>query len=129
MFQHFLRYVREENWFLFLKYSRRRANARYFGANPNRGRVRFSIELKDMQTFSVTAQDVEVSSMEATSAGQDAAQAVQDGFDRGLVGHGAARVQQGSISIFNARHDAGDTAEQCTFSGWGSVPHPVTAVI
>jgi len=70
-----------------------------------------------------------VGSVEATSAGQNAAQAVQDGFDRGLVGHGAARVQQSSISIFNARHDAGDTADQYTFSGWGSVPHPVTAVI
>jgi len=58
MFKHFLRDVREENGFLFLNYSRHRANARYFGTNPNRWRVRFSIELKDMQTFSVTAQDV-----------------------------------------------------------------------
>ena len=104
MFQHFLRYVREENWFLFLKHLRGRTNARDLGANLDRGCVRFSIELKDMQTFSVIAQDVEERSMETTTAGQNATQAVQDGFDRGLIGQGAGRIQQSSISIFGARH-------------------------
>src|SRR5262249_27619821 len=97
MFQHFLRYVRDENWFLFLKCSRRRADARNFGTNLDRGRVRFPIELKDMQTLSVTAQDVEVGSMEARTAGQNAAQAVQDGFYRRLLDHSAGHVEQGSI--------------------------------
>ena len=67
MFQHFLRYVRQENWFLFLKHLRRRANSRNFGTNLDRGRVRFSIELEDMQTVSIAVQDVEVGSMETTS--------------------------------------------------------------
>jgi len=42
--------------------------------------------------------------MEAASAGQNTTEAVQDGFHRGLIGHGAGRIQQGSISIFGARH-------------------------
>ena len=107
MFQHFLRYVREENWFLFFKHLRRRANARNFGTSLDRGRVRFSIELQQMQTFSVAVQDVEVGSMDATSTGQNVTQAVQDGFDRGLIGQGAGRIQQSSISIFGAPHDLG----------------------
>ena len=97
MFQHFLRYVGEENWFLFLKHSRRRANTRNFGTDFDRGRVWFSIELEDVQTLSVTAQDVEMSSMEATTAGQNAAQAVQDGFYRRLLDHRAGHVEQGSV--------------------------------
>ena len=76
MFQHFLRYIRQENWFLFLKHSRRRANACDLGSTHDRGGVRFSIELQYMQTFSVTAQDVEVGSMDATCARQNAAQAM-----------------------------------------------------
>ena len=46
MFQHFLRYVRQENRFLFLKHSRRRANACDLGSTRERGGVRFSIELQ-----------------------------------------------------------------------------------
>jgi hypothetical protein len=45
--------------------------------------------------------------MEPGSTGQNGTQAVQDGFDRGLIGHGAGRVQQNSISIFGGRHDRG----------------------
>jgi hypothetical protein len=104
MFQHFLRYVREENWFLFFKHLRRRANARNLRTNLDRRRVRFLIECQNLQTFSATVQDVEVGSMEVTSAGQNATQAVQDGFYRGLTGHRAGRIQQSSISIFGAPH-------------------------
>jgi hypothetical protein len=32
---------------------------------------------------------------------------VQNGFDRGLIGQGAGRIQQSSISIFSAPHDLG----------------------
>jgi len=104
MVEHFLRHVREENWFLFLKHSYHRASARNFGTNSDCGSVRFPIELKDMQTFSVRAQDVQGDSMDTTTARQNAAQAVQDGFDGGLIGHGAGRIQQSSISIFDTRH-------------------------
>ena len=64
MFQHLLRYVGEEDWFLFVKHLRHRANARELRTRLDRGCVRFSIELQDMQTFSVIAQDVEERSME-----------------------------------------------------------------
>ena len=107
MFQHFLRYVREEDWFLFLKHLRRRPNAGNFGTSLDRGRVRFSIELQDMQAFPPTVQDPEVGSMDVTSAGQNVTQAAQDSLDRGLIGHGAGRIQQSSISIFGAPHDLG----------------------
>jgi hypothetical protein len=93
MFQHFMRHVREENWFLLLKHLRRYTNARDFGSNLDGGRVRFSIELKDIQTFSVTAEDVEVGSMEATSVGHNVAQAVQHGFYRGLLSNRAGHVE------------------------------------
>ena len=42
--------------------------------------------------------------MEGASAGQNTTEAVQEGFHRGLIGHGAGRIQQGSISICGARH-------------------------
>ena len=45
--------------------------------------------------------------MKVTSAGQNVAQAVQDSFDRGLIGQGAGRIQQTSISFFSASHNAG----------------------
>ena len=45
--------------------------------------------------------------MDLASAGQNVTQAVQDSFDRGLIGHGAGRIQQSSISIFSAPHNAG----------------------
>ena len=44
--------------------------------------------------------------METTTAGQDPAQAVQNGFDRRLVSQGAGRIEQISISIFGSGHDA-----------------------
>ena len=53
-------------------------------------------------------QDVEVGSMEATSAGQNATQAVQDGFYRGLIGHSAGHVQQSSISSSVTRYHVRD---------------------
>jgi hypothetical protein len=104
MFQHLLRYVGEENWFLLLKRSRHRADTRYFGTNLDRRRVRFLVELKEMQTFSVTPQDVEVGSMEATTAAQNVAQAVQDGFYRRLLDHRTGGIQQSSVSILGAPH-------------------------
>jgi hypothetical protein len=69
MFQHFLRYIREENWLLLLERSRGRADARNLCANLDRGRVCFSIELQDMETFSVATQGVEERTMEAATAG------------------------------------------------------------
>jgi len=48
-----------------------------------------------------------VGAMKATTAGQNVAQAVQDSFDRGLIGESAGRVQQSSVSIFGAAHNAG----------------------
>lgn len=104
MLQHFLRYVREENWHLFRNYLRRRTNARNFGTSLDRRCVRFSIEPQQVQTFSATVQDVEVGSMDVTSVGQNVTQAVQDSLDRGLIRHGAGRIQQSSISIFGAPH-------------------------
>ena len=50
MFHHLLRYVREENWLLFVKHSRCRANARDAWYQSYGGRVCFSIELQNMQT-------------------------------------------------------------------------------
>ena len=44
--------------------------------------------------------------METTTAGQNPAQAVQNGFDRRLISQGAGRIEQISISIFGARHVA-----------------------
>jgi hypothetical protein len=107
MSQHFLRYVRQEDYFPFLKCSGCRADERNSGTDPDRWRVRFSIEVKEMQSLSITAKDVEVGAMKATTAEENVAQAVQDGFDRGLIGESAGRIQQSSISIFGAAHNAG----------------------
>jgi len=105
MSQHFLRYVRQEDYFPFLKCSGCRAYERNSGTDPDRGRVRFSIEVKEMQSLSITAKNVEVSAMKATTAGQNVAEAVQDSFDRGLIGESAGRIQQSSIPIFSAPHN------------------------
>src|ERR1700745_3873624 len=104
MFQHFLRYVGEENLFLFLKHARRCRNTRNFGTDFDRGGVRFSVELKEMQTLFLTAQDIEVGTMEATTAGQNAAQTVQDGFYRRLLDHRAGHVEQGSVPAIARRY-------------------------
>ena len=103
MFEHLLRYVREENWFQILKYSRHLANARKFCSNLDRGRVRFAIELEEMQAFSVTPQDVEVSSVKATATGQNTAKAVHDGLYRRLVDHSAGYIEQSSIPAISRR--------------------------
>jgi hypothetical protein len=42
--------------------------------------------------------------MDVASAGQNVTQAVQDSFDRGLIGHSAGSTQQRSIAIFGAPH-------------------------
>ena len=52
-------------------------------------------------------QDVEFGSVQSGSAGQNATEAVQNGFDRGLIGQGAGRIQQSSITIFGAPHILG----------------------
>ena len=64
MFQHFLRYVRQENWFLLLQCLCRRANPRNLGANSDGGSVRCSIKLEKMQSFSIAVQKIQVGSME-----------------------------------------------------------------
>ena len=51
MLQHFLRYVRDENWLLFLKHPRRRPNSCHFGSDLEWRCVRVSIELKHAQTI------------------------------------------------------------------------------
>ena len=108
MSQHFLRYVRQENRVPFLKCSGCGADERNSGTDLDRWRVRFSIEVKEMQSsLSITAKDVEVGAMKATTAGQNVAQAVEDSFDRGLIGESAGRIQQSSISIFGAARNAG----------------------
>jgi hypothetical protein len=53
MLQHFLRHIQDENWLLFLKRLRHRASAQDFGSSLDRGRIRFSIELKNMQSLFV----------------------------------------------------------------------------
>src|SRR5271165_1353694 len=45
--------------------------------------------------------------MQPRSAGQNVTQAVQNSFERGLIGQGAGRIQQSSISSFGAPHDLG----------------------
>jgi hypothetical protein len=99
MFQHFLRYVRNENWFLFLKHLRHRANARNCGTDFYRGRVCFSIEVKYMQTLSVTAEDPQVDSVKAATVGQNVAHAVQGSFYRRLLDHRRGRVEQCLVSL------------------------------
>jgi len=107
MSRHFLRYVRQEDYFPFLKCLGCRADERNSGTDPDRWRVRFSIEVKEMQSLSITAEDVEMGAMKTTTVGQNVAQAVQYSFDRGLIGESAGRIQQSSISIFSAPHNAG----------------------
>src|SRR5215469_17264746 len=97
MFQHFLRYIRNEHWFLFVKHLRSRTNAQDSGTGFDGGSVRFSIEFKNMQTLSVPVQDVKIGSMKATSTEQNAAQAVQDGLDRRLLDHRTGDIEQRSI--------------------------------
>jgi hypothetical protein len=63
------------------------------------------IELQHLQIFSITFQHVEVGSMDVAGAGKNVTQAVEDSFDRGLIGHCAGRTQQSSIAIFSASHD------------------------
>src|SRR5271166_2221759 len=41
------------------------------------------------------------------SAGQNVTEAVQNSFDCGLIGQGAGRIRQSSLSIFGAPHDLG----------------------
>ena len=43
--------------------------------------------------------------MEATTAGQNAAQAVQDSFYGGLIGDRGGHIEQRSIPIFSAPHN------------------------
>ena len=69
-----------------------------------------------MQTLSVIVQDVEFGPMQPRNAGQNVAQAVQDSFDRGLIGQGAGRIQQSSISIFGAPHNAGTYCAQVMYA-------------
>ena len=97
MFQHFLRYIRNEHWFLFVKHLRSRTNAQDSGTGFDGGSVRFSIEFKNMQTLSVPVQDVKIGSMKATSTEQNAAQAVQDGLDRRLLDVSSAMVEQPTV--------------------------------
>jgi hypothetical protein len=104
MSQHFPRYVRHENWFLFLKHLRHDANAQGFGPNLDRWGVRISIELNNLETFSVAGQNPQVGSMEDTSVGQNAAEAVQQRSYGGLIGHSAGHVQQSSISVSVSRY-------------------------
>ena len=103
MSQHFLRYVRQEDWFPFLKCSGCRADERNSGTDLNRWRVRFSIEVKEMQSLSIAAKDVEVGAMKATTAGQNVAQAMQDSFYGRLLDHRAGDIEQGSIPTIGRR--------------------------
>jgi hypothetical protein len=93
MFEHFLRYVPDENWFLFLKHLRRRAHARNSGTSLDPGRVRFSIERQHLQTLAVAAHDPEMGSVDLADAGENITQTAQDGFYRGLVSQGAGRIE------------------------------------
>ena len=104
MSQHFLRYVRQEDWFSFLKYLGRRASQGDFGADPDRWCVRFSIEIKKMQRVSTSAKHIDVDSVKATAAGQNVAQAMQDSLYGGLLNHRARDIEQGSIPAIVFRH-------------------------
>ena len=103
MSQHFLRYVWQEDWFPFLKYSGRRADQRDFGADLDRWCVRFSIEVKKMQSVSAAAQYIDVDAMKATTAGQHVAQAMQDSLYRRLLDHRAGNIEQSSIPAIGRR--------------------------
>src|ERR1700741_4762527 len=103
MSQHFLRDVRQEDWFPFLKYSGCRAGERNSGTDPDRWRVRFSIEVKKMQRVSTAAQNIDVDAMKATTAGQNVAEAMQDSLYGGLLDHRAGDIEQGSIPAIGRR--------------------------
>ena len=104
MFQHFQRNIRQKNRFLSLQHSRNARNAQGLGPNLDRWSVRISIERQNLQTFSVAAQNQEVGSMKGTSVGQNATEAVQEGFYRGPIGHSGGQVQQSAISISISRY-------------------------
>src|SRR5579864_1714170 len=55
--------------------------------------------------------------MQPGTAGQNITQAVQDSFDRGLIGESAGRIQQSSISIFGAPHDLGALLPRLWYAG------------
>lgn len=104
MSQHFLRYVRQENRVPFLKCSGCGADERNSGTDLDRWRVRFSIEVKEMQSsLSITAKDVEVGAMKATTAGQNVAQAMQDSLYGRLLDHRTGDIEQGSIPAIGRR--------------------------
>src|SRR5215472_15497553 len=102
MSQHFLRYVRQEGWFSFLKYSGCHTDQRDLRTDLNRRCIRFSIEVKKMQSVS-TAQHIDVDTMKATTAGQHIAKAMQDSLYRGLLDHRARDIEQGSIPAIGRR--------------------------
>src|SRR5215469_4189082 len=103
MSQHFLRYIRQEDWFSFLKCLGCRAGQGDFGADFDRGCVHFSIEVKKMQGVSSAAEDIDIDAMKATTAGQNVAQAVQDSLYRGLLNHRAGDIEQGAIPAIGRR--------------------------
>ena len=104
MSQHFLRYVRQERLFPVPPVLRAAAPViEILVPTPDRWRVRFSIEVKEMQSLSITAKDVEVGTMKATTAGQNVAQAMQDSSDRRLLDHRAGDIEQGSIPTVGRR--------------------------
>src|SRR5215469_6828390 len=104
MSQHFLRYVRQEDWLSFLKYLGCRTGEGDFGADSDRWCVRFSIEVKKMQGVSTSAQHIDIDAMKATAAGQNVAQAMQDSLYGGLLNHRAGDIEQGSIPAIVFRH-------------------------
>jgi hypothetical protein len=107
MFQHFLRYVREENGCLFLQHPRRRANAQEFGSSLDRGCIRISVEREHLQTLSIIAQDAEFGSVQPRTVGQNVTQAVQNGFDRGLLSDRTGHIEQRSVSAIDFRWSLG----------------------
>src|SRR5208283_4576491 len=60
--------------------------------------------------------------MQLRNAGQNATHTVQDGFDRGLIGQGAGRIQQASISIFGASHTMGALRRSPLACGFARAP-------
>ena len=67
------------------------------GSRLDRRRIRISIELEELQTILLIVQDVEFGSVQPSSAGQNATQAVQDRFDRGLLGYRTGHIEQRSV--------------------------------
>lgn len=101
--QHFFRYVWQEGWFPFLQHAGDGTGQGKCGADLDRWCVRFSIEVKKMQSISTFAQDVNVDAMKTTTAGQNVAEAVQDSLDGGLFDHRAGYIEQGSIPAIGRR--------------------------